>query len=137
MSSKIFCDVGEIPKGKKRGSMVECAEKGQIKYYGEKKVDKKIIESMAKRKTGSKRGNAEAQIENIKIKLAGISGKIKAITRKIDNEDDKKTIKQLEKDKKSLEKTFGELKQKAISLKNLCQLKRTPKKSSRRSSRRS
>ena len=91
MSSKIFCDVGEIPKGKKRGSMVECAEKGQIKYYGEKKVDKKIIESITKRKTGSRRGNTEVQINNIKIKLAGLLGKIKAMGRKIDDEDDKKS----------------------------------------------
>ena len=41
--SKIFCDVGEVPKGKKRGNMKECAELGKIKFWGEKKVDKKII----------------------------------------------------------------------------------------------
>ena len=39
--SNIYCDLGEVPKGKKRGSMKECAESGKISYWGEKKADKK------------------------------------------------------------------------------------------------
>lgn len=139
MSSKIYCDVGDVPKGKKRGSMVECAEKGQIKYYGEKKVDKKIIDSVIKRKTGSRRGNAETQLDNLRIKMAGIMGKIKATTRKINDEDDKKEVKKLEKTKKTLEKELDELKDKAINLKkqkDKKQKRNLKRSSSRKSSKR-
>ena len=47
--SDIYCGVSKIPKGQKRGSMKECAEKGQIRYYGIKKIDKKTME-LAKNK---------------------------------------------------------------------------------------
>lgn len=42
--SKIYCGINKIPKGHKRGNMKECAEKGQIRYYGIKKVDQKMVE---------------------------------------------------------------------------------------------
>ena len=45
----IFCGIGNVPKNKKRGTMRECAEKGQIRYYGIKKIDSKTL-SMSKDK---------------------------------------------------------------------------------------
>jgi len=41
--SNIFCGIGKIPKKSRRGTMRECAEKGQIRYYGIKKVDAKTL----------------------------------------------------------------------------------------------
>ena len=38
-----FNKVFEIPYGKKRGSMIQCAKSGQLRYYGVEKVDPKII----------------------------------------------------------------------------------------------
>ena len=40
--SKIYCGIGKVPKGSKRGSMKECVESGQIRYYGIKKIDPKL-----------------------------------------------------------------------------------------------
>lgn len=117
MSSKIYCGISEVPKGKKRGSMQECAEKNQIRYYGEKKVDKKIIDSMMETKIFGKSGNIEKQFDNLKIKLAGMISKMKNLTRKIDDEEDKKGIKKLEKEKTDLEKEIDKSRDKLIALK--------------------
>ena len=48
--SAIFCGVGKIPKKSRRGTMRECAEKKQIRYYGIKKIDAKTLE-LTKNKT--------------------------------------------------------------------------------------
>src|SRR5438046_2750865 len=48
--SKVYCGVNtKVPKDHKRGTMRECAEKGQIRYYGIKKIDPKTME-LAKKK---------------------------------------------------------------------------------------
>ena len=39
----VYCGIGKIPKGHRRASLRECAEKGQIRYYGIKKIDPKSI----------------------------------------------------------------------------------------------
>ena len=41
--SDIYCGIGKIPKGQKMGTMRECAEKGQVRYYGIKKIDTKTL----------------------------------------------------------------------------------------------
>ena len=46
--SDIFCGVGDVPKKQRRGTMKQCAEKGQIRYYGIKKVDMDELKSMKK-----------------------------------------------------------------------------------------
>ena len=137
MSANIYCDVGDVPKGKKRGSMKQCAEKGQIKYYGEKKVDKKIIDSMLNKKSSKKSGNSEAQLDNLKLKLVGMMGKVKNLARKIDNEDDNKEVKKLEKEKNALEKEIEKTKEKAVTLKKKIDKQKGGKKSSKTSSRKS
>lgn len=40
---EIFCGVGKIPKKSRLGTMQECAEKGQVRYYGIKKIDPNIL----------------------------------------------------------------------------------------------
>ena len=34
-----YCGVGKMPKGYRRGTMRECVDMKQIRYYGLKKVD--------------------------------------------------------------------------------------------------
>ena len=36
-AKKPFCGAGKVPKNKKRGTVVECANTGQIRYYGGQK----------------------------------------------------------------------------------------------------
>jgi hypothetical protein len=131
--SKIFCDVGEVPKGKKRGSMKECAELGKVKYWGEKKVDKKIIESVVdKKKKGSK--NMEKELDSMKIKFAGMKGKIKRLTREIETEKDKKEMKKKLTEKTHLEKELKNLQEKMVTLKEKIEKEKEKEKKSKKNS---
>lgn len=44
--SKIYCGAGKIPKNSRKGSMRECAERGQIRLYGLYKIDPIILKSV-------------------------------------------------------------------------------------------
>jgi hypothetical protein len=114
--SKIYCDIGDVPKGSTRGSMTQCAEKGQIKYYGAKKVDKKILDSVLDKKN-SKKGNNDKQLNALKIEMAGQIGKISKLKKELKDEDDDKKYKKLEKEITKQEKEFAKMKEKAIALK--------------------
>jgi hypothetical protein len=120
--SKIFCDLGDVPKNKKRGSMKECAELGQAKYWGEKKMDQKLIELVVDRKQNKKKGSStksmEKEMDALKIKFAGLKGKIKRLTRELEIEEDKKEIKKKKAEKKDFEKEILKIKEKMIKLKN-------------------
>lgn len=35
---EFYCGIGKLPKDKRRGSMIECAENGKVAYYGVKKI---------------------------------------------------------------------------------------------------
>jgi len=50
--SDIYCGSRDVPKHKKRGSMKECAEKGQISYYGIKKIDPRLFTKVLESKKG-------------------------------------------------------------------------------------
>ncbi|ATZ80330.1 hypothetical protein BMW23_0272 [Bodo saltans virus] len=135
--SNIFCDIGDVPKGKKRGSMKECAEKGQIKYYGEKKVDKNVLNIIIDKRELKKGGNHEKQLSALKVTMAGLIGKISKMKKDAKDEDDAKKYAKIEKEIKKSEKEFDGLKDKAITLKKKIEqskLKRTT--SSKRSSKR-
>jgi len=88
--SKIFCGIGEIPKGKRRGTMQECVDAKQIRYYGEKKITsqllKKAVDSKTKtvlKKSDIKKEQKNEQLEykeykqKLMLKYMEVSGKIK------------------------------------------------------------
>ena len=81
--SKIFSGIGEVPKGKRRGSMQECAEAGQIRYFGEKKIDSRLLKKMLDSKTLKKDNSKKEQLElkeskeKLMLKYMENSGKIK------------------------------------------------------------
>jgi len=107
--NKIYCDVGEVPKGKRRGSMKECAELGQVRYYGEKKMDKKMVSVAVELKNAKKNKSVGAakQLENLKLKWSELQGKKNKLTREIkaiDDNDDEDTIDEQVKEKKVLVK---------------------------------
>lgn len=100
--SKIFCDIGEVPKGHKRGSMIECAKMGKICYYGEKKVDSRLIEELLRKKVKLKESTnteyAKYPIDKqIRLKISSVKGEIRKLTRDMEGlkEDKKKKVKVL------------------------------------------
>jgi tRNA nucleotidyltransferase/poly(A) polymerase len=80
--SKAYCGIGNVPKGQKRGSMKECATSGQVRYYGLKKIDSKLVEFAKQSKKGSAKRNTIIEAK------ATIKGKINAITKKFKAEKD-------------------------------------------------
>lgn len=42
--STVYCGICKLPKGKRQGTMKECAELGQVRYYGLHKMDPKTLE---------------------------------------------------------------------------------------------
>ena len=71
---KSFCGIGKIPKGHKRGNMKECVMAGQVRYYGIKKVDPRILASKQKLQKEDTR-------ESLLIKIAGLRGRINKLKR--------------------------------------------------------
>lgn len=99
--SKFYCGIKDkVPKGKVRGSMKECAENGNICYYGIKKIDSKLVEARRSRKN-------RAPTENQLVKQWGtLAGKITKLKKNIPYEKDKKRKKEM---KETLKKLTAEL----------------------------
>jgi len=101
--STAFCGVGDVPKGKKRGSMKECAEQGQVRYYGLKKIDIKLVENALMQKKMGKKGNSDSKKEELQLEAVGIGGRIKKVTNLLKSVKDKKEKLALEKELEKLE----------------------------------
>jgi hypothetical protein len=72
---KVFCGITQpIPKGYRLGSMTECLEKKQIRYYGLKKIDNKLADSL----------NKKDSKKDIMLKVAGLRGKLSKLKKDID-----------------------------------------------------
>lgn len=98
--SNIYCGIDKIPKGKKIGSMKQCAEKNQIRYWGLNKVDKTLAEAVRKRKGTTGDMKVEKKIHMLRVKNAGLKGRIQFIDRRLGN----KTITESEKNKLKAER---------------------------------
>ena len=79
--SAAYCGAKEVPKGKRRGSMKECANASQIRYYGIKKIDSTTIKSVEK----SRREllDIDAAIHRARKLLMQIKGRIVNYSRKL------------------------------------------------------
>jgi hypothetical protein len=101
-----YCGIGEIPKGYRRGSMKECAERGQIRYYGIKKIDSTTLET------------AKVKKESPKIilgKLIALDGKAKRLVREYKHEKDPDKKEKIKQQVKKIEEKMKQLrKQKEI-----------------------
>lgn len=96
-----YCGVGKIPKGKRLGSMKECVEKGEIRFYGLKKIDERLIEAMKEKKYSGDNS------DDLFIKVVGLKGKLKFMIKKIQAEKDDNKKDKL---KKSAKKLHAEIK---------------------------
>lgn len=99
MEEKIYCGSGPLPKGHRYGSMQECLDKGQVKLWGLKKVDPRIMEVSKLNKKNKK----IVKLDDLRIVQVSLRGKIKRKT------NDHKSEKN-EKVKNTLMKEIEELK---------------------------
>jgi hypothetical protein len=77
-----YCGVGKMPKGYRRGTMRECVDMKQIRYYGLKKVDSRLIESSKNTQ------NIENERKKLVIKRIKAKAKIKGMIADIKTEKD-------------------------------------------------
>lgn len=132
MPPKIFCDVGEVPKNKVRGSMKECAELGKISYWGEKKADAKMIEKVINgKKKKSTLKDLEQEYGKLTVQLAGKVGRLSRINKELPYEKDEKKVKEYEKEKKEIEKEKDVLRDKIIKIKTQLDKERNKKEKSK------
>ena len=102
----IYCGAKKVPKNKKLGSMVECAEKGQVSYWGIKKIDNRVLENTQ----GQKKVSLDKARTN-KIKLdTRLKKMLKDLEVAKDKEKKQSLKKDIEKTKKELEKAIKEYK---------------------------
>jgi hypothetical protein len=112
--STVHCGITKPPKGKKTGSMLECAKSKQIRLYGLYKVDPKIIESLKKKKktkttmNDTERGKMYDKIIKLKAKRKKLLEEDKK--KKTSEEDKKKIKKEIKKIEKELEVISNKLK---------------------------
>jgi len=83
----VYCGAKAVPKGKKRGSMVDCVKNSQIRYYGIKTVDNKLIEAHAKKKLGKTK---EQVIQGLKEQIAAMNGRKRRLLRELAVENNRK-----------------------------------------------
>jgi len=122
--SKPYCGIGSVPKDSKRGSMKDCAMSGQIRYYGLKKIDPRLVEHTKDAKKGDSSQKSMIQ------KRAQLKGKINVLTKKYKDEKDPKKKKKINDEYK---KVVVELKQLNASLQKMGRI--SSRKSSRNGSR--
>ena len=102
--SKINCGIHKLKKGERRGTMKECAEKGQVRYYGLKKIDSRMLESVKKSKTINTSRNAVVK------KMLNLKNKIKNNKKKIMEEKNKDIKEKLKNKTRDLMKEYQKYK---------------------------
>ncbi len=114
----IYCFTGDVPKGKFRGSMKQCAEKGEIGYWGQNKADINIVNlSSSKRTKEQPLSKMEKDLDKMKIQYASLKGKQKNITRNLPYEKDSNIKLQMQEQLSKFQDEEKELKKKMQSLK--------------------
>ena len=135
MEEKIYCGLGPVPKGHRLGTMQECLEKGQVKYWGVKKIDPTLLASHKK----TKRTKKVTSINDIRIMQVSLRGKIKKKTGELQGEKNEKKIGEINKEINELKKKLAEVNKQAIQMegvnkKSSSKKRSTPKKVSRKAS---
>jgi hypothetical protein len=122
----IYCFTGDVPNGKFRGSMKQCAEKGEIGYWGQNKADINIVNlSSSKRTKEQPLSKMEKDLDKMKIQYASLKGKQKNITRNLPYEKDSNIKLQMQEQLSKLQDEEKELKKKMQSLKSKIDAKKT------------
>lgn len=100
-----YCGVREVPKNRRRGTMKECVEDGEIRYFGVKKVDPKMIKL-----AGSKKKKVTAA--KMLPKVTSLDAKERRLKEDIKYEKDKKKKKELTKELDKISKERKEVRTK-------------------------
>lgn len=107
---EVYCGIGQMPKKMRLGSMKECAEKKQIRYYGVKKIDAKLLKlAQGKKEKKLTRDGAMLQLAKFRGKFKNLQGKLQATKKKEDKDEVQKEIANVKMEIKKWEEKFDEL----------------------------
>jgi peptidoglycan hydrolase CwlO-like protein len=105
----VYCGVDKLKENQRLGTAKECAELKQVRYYGLKKVSKKIIDDNKGMPV-----QAEKRLSKLSKKRGGLRGKIMKIKDEIEdykNEEDYRKNQSYQKAVKKLEDEMKKLKE--------------------------
>jgi len=124
-----YCGTGKIPKGKRRGSVKECLDRGEVRYYGIKQIDPRLLEAHKEKKYDMEK------TDDLLVRYASMKGKLKNMIEKIKKEEnpDRKDKMKISA-KKLLEETKMISNKIAKAQKKNKKTEEKPKKSSKKSS---
>ena len=108
-SKTIYCGVDKLKENQRLGTAKECAELKQVRYYGLKKINKKIVDDNKGMPV-----KAEARMSKLTKKRGGLRGRIMKIKDEIEdykNEEDYRKNQSFQKAVKKLEDEMKKLKE--------------------------
>ena len=76
----MYCGIGAIPEGKRRGTASECKQKNQVRYYGIKEISKADLDN-------SEIAKLEKKIKKIKQELSILAVGSKNLLKTIETND--------------------------------------------------
>ena len=128
--NNIYCGASTIvPKNKQRGTMKECYDLNQVRYWGIKKIDNKILNSTSKKK---RKENTKDKLLRNKLleKVASIDGKAKKLKKKIEftQNPTKKNLKEFKKEVEKLKIDRSEIIKQLKKIDNKIQKNKTKSK---------
>jgi len=106
--NNIICTARDLKKGERRGSMIECAQKKQIRYYGVKKADKVALDIMY----GKKLKEPKLTYFDARAKALGIkyrADKVKQFIENAKRKDDKDKLKKYQSELEELRKKYAKV----------------------------
>ena len=77
-TNKIYCGTKDAPKGKRKGTMSQCVNKNQVRLYGLKVVDPKLLIKDKKRPT-----KPVVTLHQVFLLISEVNGKITRLERSI------------------------------------------------------
>lgn len=109
---KVNCGVRPLKKGERRGTMQECVDKKQIRYYGIKTIDKVLLNEVLGKKKPEK-ADTELKTNELRGKMTGMISKVKRLRpyqESAKKKGDTKDAERLEKEINQLKAKFNKLK---------------------------
>ena len=110
MSKNVYCgSASNPPKGSRFGSMQECIERNQIRRFGVKQIDSRMLASTSKVKDNP------TSTDKVKLKLVGLRGRESRIEKEMNSKsakNDKSKMDELKKQLKDTKKQIDNFRQK-------------------------
>lgn len=126
-NKEVYCGINEPKSKQRRGSMRECAERGQIRYFGLKKIDDRAMKTYGLR---TEKGKQKHMDDTLK-KLGSYRGKRYRLRADLPYEKDRNKKAEMKEEIKKLTVKIAEQTRRYHELKKTMDLKRQSRRKTR------